>query len=236
MAIDLEALGESGSGYHTLGTCGPSLDWPERGVYFFFESTEMRSDSGIGPRVVRVGTHALNPGGKKSLWQRLAEHRGAVGSGGGRHRSSIFRLLVGTAIGPSSGPASWGLKRGALEGYLSQQGLTPAELQALELPTEKAVSEHVRAMPFLVVNVDDAPGPTSLRGVIERNSIALLSNYDRDQLDSPSASWLGHRTNHLRVQRSGLWNNKHVDEDHDPDYLTHLEAAVRQTYALGGGR
>ena len=33
--------------------------WPKRGVYFFFEPGEVRTDSGAGPRVVRVGTHGL---------------------------------------------------------------------------------------------------------------------------------------------------------------------------------
>ena len=31
--------------------------WPQRGVYFFMEDGEERSDSGSGLRIVRVGTH-----------------------------------------------------------------------------------------------------------------------------------------------------------------------------------
>jgi len=41
----------------TLATFDRFRDWPERGVYFFFEPTETRQESGTGPRVVRVGTH-----------------------------------------------------------------------------------------------------------------------------------------------------------------------------------
>ena len=39
------------------------MKWPARGVYFFREAGESRSDTGEGLRVVRVGTHALKAGG-----------------------------------------------------------------------------------------------------------------------------------------------------------------------------
>jgi hypothetical protein len=48
------------------------LLWPfglaEPRVYFFRESSEDRSDTGEGPRVVRVGTHALKAGARTTLW------------------------------------------------------------------------------------------------------------------------------------------------------------------------
>ena len=74
------------------------MEWPARGVYFFFEDGEARSTSGTGPRVVRIGTHALTAKSSTTLWNRLAQHRGVVGTGGGNHRGSIFRLLVGEAL------------------------------------------------------------------------------------------------------------------------------------------
>ena len=46
-------------------------------------------------------------------------------------------------------------------------------------------------MPFLWLEVTDEPGPNSLRAYIERNAIALLSNYRKPQSDSPSCQWLG---------------------------------------------
>jgi len=33
-----------------------------------------------------------------TLWARLSQHRGSAKSGGGNHRCSIFRLLVGRAL------------------------------------------------------------------------------------------------------------------------------------------
>ena len=62
------------------------------------EDGEIRSDSGTGPRIVRVGTHALTEGSGTKLWSRLSPHGGQPKSGGGNHRGSIFRLIVGTAI------------------------------------------------------------------------------------------------------------------------------------------
>jgi len=83
-------------------------------------------------------------------------------------------------------------------------------------------------MPFLHLNVDDAPGPDSLRGYIERNSIALLSNYQKPPLDPPSAEWRGYRCDRERVRLSGLWNQNHVNEPYDPVFLQTLEALIEQ--------
>jgi hypothetical protein len=74
------------------------MDWPKRGVYFFRELGENRSDTGEGPRIVRVGTHALKSGSQTKLWTRLSQHKGQPSTGRGNHRGSIFRLIVGTAL------------------------------------------------------------------------------------------------------------------------------------------
>jgi len=85
-------------GARALADCRGRMKWPTRGVHFFREAGEDRSDTGDGLRVVRVGTHALKAGGSTTLWGRLSTHRGQVRSGGGNHRGSIFRLIVGTAL------------------------------------------------------------------------------------------------------------------------------------------
>ena len=91
-------LEERVGGARRPAQCDGRSGWPERGVYFFFEDGESRSSSGAGPRVVRVGTHALKSGGGANLWSRLRGHRGDSKTGGGNHRGSIFRLLVGAAL------------------------------------------------------------------------------------------------------------------------------------------
>src|SRR6187399_3214592 len=90
----LERLKQRLGGAKTLGAIGSHREWPTRGLYLFFEPSETRNESGTGPRVVRVGTHALAAGSRSTLHQRLGQHRGQS-SGGGNHRGSILRLLIG---------------------------------------------------------------------------------------------------------------------------------------------
>lgn len=94
----LAALERKLGGKRLLANCDGRMDWPPRGVYFFFEPGENRTHSGESPRVVRVGTHALASGSRTTLWNRLSQHQGVRKSGGGNHRGSIFRLHVGTAL------------------------------------------------------------------------------------------------------------------------------------------
>lgn len=74
-------------------------------------------------------------------------------------------------------------------------------------------------MTLLFLEVPDEPGADSARGVIERNSIALLSGYREPTPDRAGTGWLGNHSGRERVRRSGLWNNNHVDEIYDPEFL-----------------
>jgi hypothetical protein len=78
-------------------------------------------------------------------------------------------------------------------------------------------------MTILWLEIDDDPGPHSRRGFIERNAIALLSNFDKPAIDPPSLGWLGHYSDKSRVKASGLWNQNHVDEKFDPIFLDEFE-------------
>ena len=84
-------------------------------------------------------------------------------------------------------------------------------------------------MPYLYLDVDDVASPGSLRGVIERSSIALLSNYQKPPLDPPSKEWLGYQCNREKVRLSGLWNQNHVDETYDPSFLNTYELLINKT-------
>lgn len=81
-------------------------------------------------------------------------------------------------------------------------------------------------MPLLYLDVPDEPSQQSSRGIIERNSIALLSNYRKSPLDPPSQEWRGYRCDREKVRLSGLWNQNHVDEDYDPTFLGVLEKLI----------
>ena len=182
-------------GPRRLARCSGRMNWPRRGVYFFREVGEERSDTGDGLRIVRVGTHATKAGASSTLWGRLRQHRGTISTGGGHHGSSIFRGLVGASLIERDGPIcpSWGR-------YPPTQ---PSAVDA-EATVEAEVSVVIGAMPFLWLAVTDEPGPDSLRAFIERNAIALLSNYGKPKLDSPSCQWLGGWCNRERVRNSGL--------------------------------
>ncbi|RVH60065.1 hypothetical protein CN213_06050 [Sinorhizobium meliloti] len=223
----LNRLERALGGKRALDNMGTARSWPRRGIYFFYEPGEHRTDTGAGPRLVRIGTHALGVGAQSTLHQRLRQH-GGRSAGGGNHRGSIFRLLVGEALltrGACPTCASWGVK-GDIGKAAAILEKTRSELSESESPVELAVSAYLRAMPFLWLPVDDEPGPESLRGVIERNTIALVSNFDRSPLDPPSGGWLGHLSGREKVRRSGLWNQRHVDEDYDPAFLDALETLI----------
>ena len=224
----LEQVEAHVGGRRSLTDCDGRMDWPRRGIYFFFEPGEQRTASGSGGRVVRVGTHALKAGGRTSLWNRLSQHRGNAGSGGGNHRGSIFRLIVGAALanrGDCPLPRSWGV--GAAPGAAARKLNVDREaVKREEAGLERRVSGYIGQMPFLWLNIDDLPGPNSLRGLIERNAIALLSGAVEPAADKPSRQWLGEFSDRPRVCASGLWNNNHVDERYDPAFLDALEKLV----------
>ncbi len=216
----LNELSDRARGPRRLIDCDGRMGWPQRGVYFFFEPGETRRDG--SPRVVRVGTHALKPGSDTTLWGRLSQHRG-TGSGGGNHRSSIFRRHVGTALllgdkdlATDPSHATWGRKS------------ADAAIRALELDHERRVSHLIRHMPFLWLPVDDPAGPTSDRGHIEAGTIAILSRLSNAAADSPSPGWLGKHSNREAIVGSGLWNINHVRNPRNPDTLTILEHWVHR--------
>ena len=225
----LSSLSVSLGGCRHLSECSGRMDWPQRGVYFFFEPGESRSISGTGSRVVRVGTHAVVNGARSTLWQRLSQHRGNAKGDGGNHRGSIFRLLVGAAVarrGDCPKPPSWGVCSDL--GKAAQRlGLaSSAAVKEAEADLERRVSAYIGGMPFLWLNVPDAPSPQSARGRIERNAIALLSHARTPVADRPSANWLGLYADRPRVCKSGLWNSDYVDENGDAAFLGEMAELV----------
>jgi hypothetical protein len=216
----LDSLENNIGGARKLADCGGRMQWPRRGIYFFRESGENRSDTGSGQRIVRVGTHALKPGSRTRLWTRLSQHKGQHGTGRGNHRASIFRLLVGTAL----------IGRHGYDFPTWDVGNTASgEVHKGELALERDVSLVIGNMPFLWLSLDDDPGPESQRGYIERNSIALLSNYRKPAFDPATKEWLGRRCERDRVRDSGLWNQNHVDESYDSVFLEAFEQLIAAT-------
>ena len=100
------------------------------------------------------------------------------------------------------------------------------EIRTAEIDFEREVSRVIGAMSFVYLSIEDEPGPDSLRGVIERNAVALLSNMNKVAVYPPAADWLGHYSDRERVQRSGLWNQNHVEGAYDPAFLDLLGCMV----------
>ncbi len=206
-------------GKRELKSSTGSMNWPGRGVYFFFEPGESRSRTPSTQRVVRVGTHAVGEGSGSTLWSRLHTHRGGL-DGHGHHRGSVFRLHVGAAL----------LKR---ESHMSlptwgRGSTAPSEIRATERDLERQVSQYIGAMSVLWLAVEDTPGPRSDRAYIERASIALLSRIGR-QVDPPSEDWLGIHSPREAIRESGLWNVQWVHELPDVRLLDIFERYVDVT-------
>jgi len=224
----LNLLEQRIGGPRRLGKCHGRLMWPQRGVYFVYEPGEVRSDSGSGPRVIRVGTHAITINSRTTLWNRISQHRGTAKTGAGNHRGSIFRLLIGNAMkrrDQTDEPISWGVA-GDPGKAARKLGLDRKQVKTSEYALETRVSEYIQKMSITWLPIEDAPGSESRRGYVERNAIGLLSNFSNSPVDRPSSDWLGSFCDREGVQRSGLWNNNHVDAGYNPDFLLVLEKIV----------
>jgi len=206
------------------------MDWPDRGVYFFFEPGETRSSTDQ-MRVARVGTHAVSEGSSTSLWDRLKQHYG-TGSGssnhphGGNHRGSVYRKRVGEAIIEKhdlhDDYPDWDKRWSSIDRDRS-------EVRDEEYILERRVSAYIREQPFLWVEVDDEPSADSDRAYIEKNAIALLSNFEDRTIDPRAEGWLGKYSRSQEIRESGLWNVNHVEEQYDADFLDLLEDAAEDT-------
>jgi hypothetical protein len=171
-------------------------------------------------RIVRVGTHGLTIGSNAKLWTRLSQHKGSLRTGAGNHRGSIFRLIVGAAL----------IKRHGYDQFRNwgEGSSANSDIYSAESSLEREVSQIIGNMPFVWLAIEDNAGPDSTRGYIERNAIALLSNYNKPPLDPPSRNWLGHDSDRERVRNSGLWNQRHVDETYDPSFLDKFDWLISE--------
>jgi hypothetical protein len=102
----------------------------------------------------------------------------------------------------------------------------PKDVRQTEFPLERDVSKFVGQMPFLWIEIPDAPSVDSDRAYLERNCIALLSNFGKHVIDAPSPNWLGLKSGERTIRESGLWNTNHVDGTYSDDFLDRLREYV----------
>jgi hypothetical protein len=150
-----------------------------------------------GLRVVRVGTHAVSAGSQTTLWDRLRAHRGPADPS----RPSAYE------VGGSA--------------FRLQIAIALDQIQ--DRPN---INQVIGRMPFLWVGVDDEPSPLSERRYVERSAVALLSNYGKAPIDSPSPTWLGRHSVHGEVKLSGQWSLNDVDRSYKPHFLDVLSYHV----------
>ncbi|WP_236044569.1 hypothetical protein [Haloarcula salinisoli] len=226
----LDDLRDQIGGPYYLDDVDGRLEWPDRGVYFFFSpASNLRSAPAQDWRLSRIGTVGVSQGSSNTLWNRLRQHRGNVRgkyAGGGNHRGSIFRLHVGRALIEKHGwheqYPHWGEQ--------NPDAATTA-VREQEHDIEQRVSEYIRELPFLWVDVPGDPGPECDRAEIEANTIAMVSHYRRSAGPS-DLDWLGYHSPKSEVYQSGLWNVRHVSELYNPTVVDRLSEYVSSTNAL----
>ena len=183
------------------------------GAYFFFEKGEKRKDSGKGDRMVRVGE-------SNNLYERIyVKHRGPVDK---MVRGSVFRRWVHNALFLRDRETDFADFPDITDKNLA--GMLKALNRCQQRRLAKASSEHMWPMDFLFVPIRRE----ECRRYIEKNAIALLSEYNKKPIDPPSKGWLGRHSANERIKRSGLWNDKHVANAYDPEFLDRLEEYVDQ--------
>jgi hypothetical protein len=188
----LDRLEKNIGGTRTLAACSDRMGWPSVAS---ISSANPASTHGNRRRAAyRPCGHPRIEGSYAQNTLESVNHKGTVKTGAGNHRSSIFRLIVGTALICRHGHEclSWGRKN-ASEAAVKQD----------EIALECEVSRIIGNMPFIWLAIGDEAGPKSLRGFIEKKSIALLSNYDKRPLDPPSPEWLGLHCHSERLRDGG---------------------------------
>lgn len=91
-------------------------------------------------------------------------------------------------------------------------------------------------MPFIWVEADDEAGTKSIRAVLERSSIGLLSRIGEygKSADPASKRWLGHYADHDSVRSSAMWNVRETTGGHERNFLDLLEKCASRTKPLQG--
>jgi hypothetical protein len=227
-----QKLADKTGGPFYLSSADASYDWPERGIYIFFDGNgspiaNKQSDM----RICRIGTVGDRSGSTSTLWERLRAHRGTTRGAyedGGNHRGSIFRKHVGRSI----------IKSEELEVEYPHWGdqltnigedLETSEIREQEHSLELRVSDYIRKLPFLVVNVPGEPNPNCERALLEKNLIALVSQKRRGNPQLAVNEWLGEYSPHPEISQTGLWNIDYTGSLYSGDTVDTFEQYVEQT-------
>jgi len=230
----MDELEQKLGGAKKLYDCKQGIDWPVWGIYFFREEGEFRCLTSLAThqlhttnrklRITRVGRHNISRYSGSNLWSRLQGHyKGSYRKSFGNHRKSVFRKHVGAAL----------IRRDQLESPSWGKSLAnvsdPGQIRRAELPLERDVDSLLGEMEVLWLEVNDMPSYEDFKALcdaIKQHSIALLSNFAKLPLDTPSQEWLGNFNPNYDLRTSGLWNQKYVWSKYDPNFLNTLEGLI----------
>ncbi len=193
---------------------------PESGWCFYFEEGERRYDMSI-PRVVRVESYSSQDT-KRPIYRQLLKHRGSIAgtySGGGNHRLSVLRKHIGTAI----------INSLALPCQTWEEEKANAFIRKEEHWLETMVSEISSSMEVLLLSFEAGQERDRILEYVEQNAIALLSNFNKYPIDSPSPDWLGNFCSNELVKESGLWNTNGVMLKYDHNFLEIFQKIVKES-------
>ena len=206
----MKKLEKNTGGKRQLEDCNPLNDRTDGGVYFFFEEGEIRIESGSGDRIVRIGKC-------QSYRKRISgDHKGRSEPLTG----SVFRKWIANAL----------FKKNRKERFAKWPDITMMNLKEMRAvlnreqrrELEQIIRRYMLPMRllFLPISLNNS------RVFIEKNAIGLLSEYEKQSIDSPSKRWLGRRSRTGKISNSGLWNSNFVTRGYEPWFLDTLERYV----------
>jgi len=231
---ELETLRERIDGPYYLSDVSAEGNWPSRGIYIFFDPKTDFSSPVRQWCISRIGTVGDCEGSSATIWERLRAHRGTKRGqyqNGGNSRGSVFRRHVGEALIRNNGLEDkyphWGVPHRSLPDEIDTQTLRESEH-----PLEKRVSEYIRSLPFLWVNVPGEPGPDCERAMLEKNLIGLVAHGRKTVPGLIRNGWLGRNAAEASITRTGLWNLDHTASLFDRNAVDDFERYVQETQPL----
>jgi hypothetical protein len=231
---ETETLRQRIDGPYYLSDVSADGNWPDRGIYIFFDPNTDFSSPSDQWCISRIGTVGDCKGSSATLWERLRAHRGTKRGqyqNGGNHRGSVFRRHVGEALIRQDNLENeyphWGVPHRSLSDDIDTQTLRKGEH-----PLEQQVSHYIRSLPFLWIDVPGEPGPDCERAMLEKNLIGLVAHGRKTVPGLIRNDWLGRSAAEASITRTGLWNLDHTAGLFDRNVIDDFREYVQETQPL----
>jgi len=121
----------------------------------------------------------------------------------------------------------WGVPHRSLPDRVDTQ-----TLRENEYALEKEVSDYIRSLPLLWVNVPGEPRPDCDRAQLEKNLIGLVAHGRKTVPGLIRDEWLGRQANNASITRTGLWNLEHTAGLYDQSVIDEFQSYIQATDPL----